>query len=92
MTNQMLPSANMLPKQPPDSVKGCDPALIEDPAPYTVEMSRYQKYGASFSFAFRFPRKTLFCTLYSPLSRQMRAAFLRVVLSAISYTTHTIVT
>lgn len=26
-------------------MKGYDPALIEDPAPLTVEISRYQKYG-----------------------------------------------
>ncbi len=26
-------------------VKGYDPTLIEDPAPFTVEISRYQKYG-----------------------------------------------
>ncbi len=26
-------------------MKGYDPALIEDPAPFTVEISRYQKYG-----------------------------------------------
>ncbi|MFZ2410332.1 MAG: hypothetical protein WAW23_02060 [Candidatus Methanoperedens sp.] len=25
--------------------KGYDPTLIEDPAPYTIEISRYQKYG-----------------------------------------------
>ncbi len=25
--------------------KGYDPNLIEDPAPFTVEISRYQKYG-----------------------------------------------
>ncbi len=25
--------------------KGYDPTLIEDPAPFTVEISRYQKYG-----------------------------------------------
>ncbi len=25
--------------------KGYDPTLIEDPAPYTVEISKYQKYG-----------------------------------------------
>jgi hypothetical protein len=25
--------------------KGYDPNLIEDPAPYTVEISKYQKYG-----------------------------------------------
>jgi hypothetical protein len=25
--------------------KGYDPNLIEDPAPYTIEISRYQKYG-----------------------------------------------
>jgi hypothetical protein len=26
-------------------MKGYDPTLIEDPAPFTVEISRYQKYG-----------------------------------------------
>ncbi|MCX9010537.1 MAG: hypothetical protein OIN66_05375 [Candidatus Methanoperedens sp.] len=26
-------------------VKGYDPVLIEDPAPFTVEISRYRKYG-----------------------------------------------
>lgn len=26
-------------------VKGYDPALIKDPATFTVEISRYQKYG-----------------------------------------------
>ncbi len=26
-------------------MKGYDPNLIEDPAPFTVEISRYQKYG-----------------------------------------------
>ncbi len=26
-------------------VKGYDPDLIEDPAPFTVEISRYHKYG-----------------------------------------------
>ncbi len=26
-------------------MKGYDPNLIEDPEPFTVEMSRYQKYG-----------------------------------------------
>ncbi len=26
-------------------VKGYDPTLIEDPAPFTVDISRYQKYG-----------------------------------------------
>jgi hypothetical protein len=26
-------------------LKDYDPALIEDPAPFTVEISRYQKYG-----------------------------------------------
>lgn len=25
--------------------KGYDPTLIEDPAPFTMEISRYQKYG-----------------------------------------------
>ncbi len=25
--------------------KGFDPNIIEDPAPFTVEISRYQKYG-----------------------------------------------
>lgn len=25
--------------------KGYDPTLIEDPAPYTIEISKYQKYG-----------------------------------------------
>jgi hypothetical protein len=25
--------------------KGYDPTLIEDPAPYTIEIGRYQKYG-----------------------------------------------
>ncbi len=25
--------------------KGYDPTLIEDPAPFTVEINRYQKYG-----------------------------------------------
>jgi hypothetical protein len=25
--------------------KGYDPTLIEDSAPYTVEISKYQKYG-----------------------------------------------
>ncbi len=25
--------------------KGYDPNLVEDPAPFTVEISRYQKYG-----------------------------------------------
>ena len=25
--------------------KGYDPTLIEDPAPFTIEISRYQKYG-----------------------------------------------
>ncbi len=25
--------------------KGYDPTVIEDPAPYTIEISRYQKYG-----------------------------------------------
>ena len=25
--------------------KGYDPALIEDPAPFTMEIIRYQKYG-----------------------------------------------
>jgi len=25
--------------------KGYDPTLIEDSAPYTIEISRYQKYG-----------------------------------------------
>ncbi len=25
--------------------KGYDPTLIENPAPFTVEISRYQKYG-----------------------------------------------
>ncbi|GFO96270.1 hypothetical protein ig2599ANME_0459 [groundwater metagenome] len=26
-------------------MKGYDPTLIEDPAPFTVEISKYQKYG-----------------------------------------------
>ena len=26
-------------------MKGYDPNLIEDPAPYTVEIGKYQKYG-----------------------------------------------
>ncbi len=25
--------------------KGFDPNIIEDPAPYTVEINKYQKYG-----------------------------------------------
>jgi len=25
--------------------KGLDPTIIEDPAPYTVEINKYQKYG-----------------------------------------------
>jgi hypothetical protein len=26
-------------------MKGHDPTIIEDPAPYTVEIGKYQKYG-----------------------------------------------
>ena len=26
-------------------MKGYDPNLIDDPAPYTVEIGKYQKYG-----------------------------------------------
>ncbi len=26
-------------------IKGYDPTLVENPAPFTVEISRYQKYG-----------------------------------------------
>ncbi len=26
-------------------MKGYDPTIIDDPAPYTIEIGRYQKYG-----------------------------------------------
>ncbi len=28
-----------------NKVKGYDPTIIDDPAPYTVEIGKYQKYG-----------------------------------------------
>lgn len=43
--NSPNPGAEYVQKQPRALRTGCDPASLEDPAPFTVEMGRYRKHG-----------------------------------------------